>query len=80
MSTADNNKKLVQQIFSDSARRSGSTLVDHFAEDVRWVITGQWSWSRTFEGRDAVVNGMMKKVASLLAERMSTQASNFIAD
>ncbi|RBP09887.1 hypothetical protein DFR50_12087 [Roseiarcus fermentans] len=73
------NKKLVQQIFADSANRSGSTLVDHLADDVSWVITGQWSWSRTFQGRDAVL-GLGAHVRSLLADRMRTVAYNFIAE
>lgn len=45
MGTAE-NKKLMQQIFTDSANRSGTTFVDHLADDVCWIITGQWSWNR----------------------------------
>ena len=45
MGTAE-NKKLMRQIFTDSANRSGTTFVDHLADDVCWIITGQWSWNR----------------------------------
>jgi len=79
MGTAE-NKKLIQQIFTDSANRSGTTFVDHLADDVCWIITGQWSWSRTFQGRDAVVNGLGAYVRSLLADRMRTVAYNFVAE
>jgi ketosteroid isomerase-like protein len=79
MSAAD-NKKLVQQIYNDAASRSGATFIDNVAADVRWVVTGQYSWSRAFEGRDAVVNGLHGHVRSLLAERARTVAFNFIAE
>lgn len=79
MSAAD-NKKLVQQIYTDAASRSGTTFIDNVADDVRWVVTGQYSWSRTFEGRDAVVNDLHGHVRSVLAERARTVAFNFIAE
>jgi ketosteroid isomerase-like protein len=79
MSTAE-NKRLVQQIFADSASRSGTTFIDHLADDVCWIITGQWSWSQTFQGRDAVVNKLGTYVRSLLNDRMRTVAYNFIAE
>jgi uncharacterized protein len=74
------NKKLVQQIYTDAASRSGSTFIDNVAADVRWVVTGQYSWSHVFAGRDAVVNDLHGHVRSLLAERARTVAFNFIAE
>jgi hypothetical protein len=79
MSTAE-NKKLVQQIYTDAANRSGTTFTDHLADDVCWIVTGQYSWSRTFSGRDAVLNGLMGHFRSLFAERPRTVAHNFIAE
>ena len=79
MSTAA-NKKLVQQIYEDSASRSGQTFFDNVADDVRWVVTGQYSWSGTFNGKEAVVNGLHGHVRSLLKERARTTAFNFIAE
>jgi uncharacterized protein len=79
MSAAE-NKKLVQQVYTDSANRSGTTFADHLADDVRWVVTGQYSWSRTFEGRDAVLNGLMGHFRSLFPQRPRTVAFNFIAE
>ncbi len=74
------NKKLVQQIYTDSANRSGTTFVDNLAEDVRWIVTGQYSWSRTFNGRDAVLNGLQGHFRSLIEGRPRTVAFNFIAE
>src|ERR1700737_739300 len=74
------NKKLVQQVFADSANRSGTTFADNLAEGATWVVTGQYSWSHEFRGREAIQNGLMGHVRSLFAERPRTVAFNFIAD
>jgi hypothetical protein len=79
MSAAE-NKQLVKQIYTDAANRSGTTFIDNLADDVSWTVTGQYSWSRTFKGRDAILNGLMGHVRSLLAERPRTVAHNFIAE
>jgi len=75
------NKKLVQQVYTDSANRSGTTFIDHIADDVTWIVTGQYSWSGTFEGAEAINNGLMGHLRSLLdAARPRTLAFNFIAE
>jgi ketosteroid isomerase-like protein len=78
--TAAENRKLIQQVFTDAANRNGTTFIDHLADDVRWTVTGQYSWSHTFEGREAVLNGLHGYVRSLMKERPRTVAHNFIAE
>ncbi len=79
MSAAD-NKKLVQQVYTDSANRSGTTFADNLAEDAVWIVTGQYSWSHAFRGRDAIQNGLMGHFRSLFETRPRTVAFNFIAE
>jgi uncharacterized protein len=79
MSAAD-NKKLIQQVYADAANRSGTTFIDHIADDVRWVVTGQYSWSHTFVGREAVLKGLQGHVRSLFNERPRVVGHNFIAE
>ena len=80
MSSAD-NKKLVQQIYADSANRSGTTFADNIADDVTWIVTGQYSWSGEYRGREAINDGLMGHLRSLLAAgRPRTLAFNFIAE
>jgi hypothetical protein len=75
------NKKLVQQIYTDSANRSGTTFIDHIADDVTWIVTGEYSWSGVFKGADAINNGLMGHLRSLLdPARPRTLAFNFIAE
>lgn len=78
--SAEANKKLIQQIFTDSANRSGTTFIDHLADDASWVQTGQCSWSRTFTGKDEITTGLFGYLRSLLANRPRTLAFNFIAE
>ena len=74
------NKKLVQQVYEDSANRSGTTFVDNLAEDASWIVTGQYSWSHEFRGREAILDGLMGHFRSLFTVRPRTVAFNFIAD
>jgi len=79
MNTAD-NKKLVQQVFTDAAARSGTTFADNLAEDASWIVTGQYSWSHEFKGRAAILDGLIGHFRSFFADRPRTVAFNFIAD
>jgi ketosteroid isomerase-like protein len=79
MSALD-NKKLVQQVYTDSANRSGTTFADNLAEDVVWIVTGQYSWSHEFRGPEAISNNLMGHLRSLLGARPRTHAFNFIAE
>ena len=78
---AAENKKLVQQIYADSASQSGTTFLDNLAEDATWIVTGQYSWSGEFKGRDAINNALLGHLRSRLdAARPRTVAFNFIAE
>lgn len=79
MSTAA-SKKLVQQIYQDSTNRSGTTFADNLADDAVWIVTGQYSWSHQFKGKDAIQNGLMGHFRSFFAVRPRTVAFNFIAE
>jgi uncharacterized protein len=74
------NKTLIRQVYADSANRSGTTFADSLAEDACWTVTGHYSWSHQFRGRDAILNGLMGHFRSFFAERPRTVAFNFIAD
>ena len=84
MSAAD-NKKLVQQMFTvagdpDPAVREKSLFIATLADDAIWTVTGQYSWSRTFTGKDAILNDLHGYVRTRLRDRTRTVAERFIAD
>jgi ketosteroid isomerase-like protein len=83
--SAEANKKLMQEIFAvagnpDPAARDRSLFIASLANDVTWVVTGQYSWSRTFNGKQSVLNDLHGHVRSLLVDRARTIAHRFIAD
>lgn len=79
------NKKLMEDIFAgagnpDPTARDRALFVASLADDAKWVVTGQYSWSRTFAGKQSILNDLHGHVRSLLAERARTVAHRFIAD
>jgi ketosteroid isomerase-like protein len=79
------NKKLMQEIFAaagnpDPAVRDRSLFVASLADDANWTVTGQYSWSRTFTGKQSILNDLHGHVRSLLVERARTVAHRYIAD
>ena len=79
------NKKLMQEIFAaagnpDSAARDRALFIATLADDATWTVTGQYSWSRTFKGRESILNDLHGHVRSRLADRTRTLAHRFIAD
>lgn len=83
--SASANKKLMQDIFAaaanpDPAVRDRSLFTASLADDAKWIVTGQYSWSRTFVGKDAILNDLHGYVRSRLRDRTRTVAERFIAD
>lgn len=79
------NKKLLEDIFAiashpDPAVRDRSLLMASLADDATWMVTGQYSWSRTFHGKQSIISNLHGYVRSLLVERGRTVARRIIAD
>jgi ketosteroid isomerase-like protein len=79
MSAAD-NKKLMENIFARIREGDRSLFVESLADEVTMTVTGQYSWSQTFRGKEAVLRDLFGYVRSLLAEQGRTRAFRFIAD
>lgn len=85
MDVTASNKKLIERIFAaagnlDPDVRDRALFIAHLAEDAIWTVTGQYSWSRTFAGKEAILNDLHGYVRTRLAERTRTIAHRFIAD
>ena len=78
--SAKANKKLIERICANSAGRSGTTFAASLADDVTWVVTGQYSWSRRFTGKESILHGLIGHFRSLFVDRPRTIAYRFIAD
>jgi uncharacterized protein len=53
MGTAE-NKRLMREVFDELAQGNRKPFGDVLAEDVRWTIIGDGSWSGTWDGLESV--------------------------
>jgi ketosteroid isomerase-like protein len=78
--TPEENKKLMQEIFTALARGESSLFVRSLAEDVTMRVTGQYTWSKTFRGKRELLTGLYGYLRTLLDGPGATIAERFIAD
>jgi ketosteroid isomerase-like protein len=78
--SATDNKRLMQNIFSELSEGNLGPLVEAMAEDVQWTWMGTTRWSKTFKGKESVVGELLGAVKSTLAEPFRVVAHCFIAE
>ena len=74
------NKQLVQHIFAALSQGDSKPLVDSMDDAFRWVITGQNAWSRSFDGKQAVLTQLFGALRSVIAGRIANTALRLFAD
>ena len=79
MSTAE-NKKLLQEVFSELAKGNSRPLVDAMAEDFSWTVTGATPWSKTYAGKSVVLSELFGTLSSRIDGRIRTIPDRFIAE
>ena len=77
---AMDNKHRMQEIFAAMAEGTREPLFDAMAEDMTWRWMGTDQWSRTFEGKAAVVNELFGAVTDTLTPTFSVVVHRFIAE
>jgi ketosteroid isomerase-like protein len=80
MSHPMDNKRLMQDIFSELSQGNFQPFCDAMAEDIEWTWMGTMKWSRTFKGKKAVVHDLFGAVKTTLAAPYKDVAHRFIAD
>lgn len=73
------NKKLMEKIFAAVTAGDRTLYTDSLADDVCMTVTGQYSWSQTFHGKESVLRDLYGYVASLL-KYLRTIPLRIIAD
>jgi ketosteroid isomerase-like protein/catechol 2,3-dioxygenase-like lactoylglutathione lyase family enzyme len=79
MSSAD-NKRLMQHVFAELHNGNPRPFVDSFADDVRWTIVGTTKWSRSYEGKQAVLDELLGPLRERLVDRVKVTAQRILAD
>jgi ketosteroid isomerase-like protein/catechol 2,3-dioxygenase-like lactoylglutathione lyase family enzyme len=80
MTTAADNKQLLQYVFAELERGNSRPFVDSFADDVTWTIVGRTPWSRTYDGKPAVLAQLLRPLREKLTAPVKVSARRFIAD
>src|SRR4051794_11924438 len=70
-------RKIMDALLSTDDRQP---LFDAMAEDVRWRWMGVSKWSKTFEGKRQVIDGLFGAVDATLSDSSSGQVHEIIAD
>jgi hypothetical protein len=78
--TPAENKRILEAVFAATAQGNGRPFLDALADDVRWSIIGTTAWSRTYEGKGAVVNELLRPLSAQLADANVIKAHRFIAE
>jgi uncharacterized protein len=78
--SVETNKKLMQDIFAEIATGKGTLFAATLADDVVVRVTGQYTWSRTFAGKEAVLRDLYGYVRSLVERGSRTIPSRFFGD
>lgn len=79
MSAAE-NKQIMQRIFAALAEGDRAPFREALAEDFRWVISGETAWSGVYEGREAVINNLLRPLMAQFATHYTNKAHRFIAE
>jgi len=79
MSTEE-NRRLMEQVFAELALGNSQALVEVLADDVDWRVTGTTKFSRTYSGKQTLINELVGPLFSMLADRFVWVAQRIIAD
>lgn len=74
------NRRLMEEIFAKVALGDGAMFVEHLADDVVMRVTGQYSWSRTFQGKEALLRDLYGYVRTVTRGTRRTIPLRIFAD
>ncbi len=74
------NKQIMQDIFAGLAKGDAQLFVESMADDFRWTVSSGGQWSKTFDGKSAVLTELFGLLGAKLSGPIVTTAQRFIAD
>lgn len=78
--TATDNKQLMQAIFDGFAKGDGRAFIEAMADDFCWTLTGTTAWSKTYRGKQAVRQDLLKPLFAKFADQYLNDAQRIIAE
>jgi ketosteroid isomerase-like protein len=77
---AVDNKRLMQDAFSEMSKGNDKLFIDALSDDVSWTWMGTVNWTKTFEGKESVVNDLLGPARGMLAGPSTATVHRLIAD
>jgi ketosteroid isomerase-like protein len=78
--TAIENKTIVQHIFDELAVGNSAPLLESLACDVRFVVMGSSRWSKSYDGKEAVLADLFAPLTARIEGPIRIAAIRIIAD
>jgi ketosteroid isomerase-like protein len=78
---ASENKQIVRNNFEQLAHGNGAPLLDSLADDVQWTIIGTTTLSKTFKGKQAVIDELLVPFREALVDgHIHIHVENLLGD
>ena len=74
------NRQIIQQVFDELAKGNGRPFSDCMAEDCCWTLTGSTPWSRSFRGKQAIRQELLKPLFENFADAYTGEVKRILAD
>src|SRR5260370_24887268 len=74
------NRARMEHVFAETAQGNGRPFLDALAEDASWTIMGATGWSKTYQGKAAIMNDLIAPLRRVLAPPLRTHARRIVAD
>jgi ketosteroid isomerase-like protein len=78
--SAEQNKKLLEDIFEQMAQGNTRAMSDAMAEDFRWVFPGNWSWAGSWGPKSVVLKGLLQPLMAQFAGDYRSEADLVVAE
>jgi uncharacterized protein len=74
------NKKVVRHIFDEMANGNSAPLLESLADDFRFVVMGSSRWSRSYDGKAAVLAELFAPLRANIEGKITTIPVRIIAE
>lgn len=78
--SATENKKLMQGVFAELSKGNSQPLLEIMANDFCWTVTGTTKWSKTYSGKQVVLNELLQPLVAQFKTQYTNTAHRFIAE
>lgn len=74
------NKQLMKSICDELAKGNSRPFIESMADDFCWTVTGTTKWSRTYEGKQAVLTELLAPLVEQFTNKYTNVADRLIAE